>query len=187
MARARPAIHAPVSDSATPAANALPEAGVSDARDLDTDLLLMCGLAWAAGLIHVQAAIDHLSENRLYAICFIMLTAAQIAWGIALYRSPRRSLLIAGAIGSLGVLAVWILSRTSGLPIGPERGVPEQLGLLDCVASADEIALVLLVVLQLRPRRLESEAGGLARLLRAGLVVLILLSSLVLGGGAHAH
>lgn len=165
----------------------LSEADASDAgRRVESDVLIMCGLAWAAGLIHVQAAIDHLSEVPAYTVCFVLLTGAQIAWGIALYRSPRRGLLIAGAIGSLGVLAVWVLSRTTGLPIGPERGETEQLGLLDSVASADEIALVLLVALRLSARHLRV-GGTLAWALRAGLIGLLLLSSLVLAGGVHAH
>lgn len=175
-----------MSDAATSAATAVPEADVSGARQVDSDVLLMCGLAWAAGLIHIQAAVDHLSEVPAYTVCFVILAVAQVAWGIALYRSPRRSLLIAAAIGSLCVLAVWILSRTSGLPIGPERGEPEQLGLLDSVASADEIALILFVALRLGPRRLR-DGGTVAWLVRAGFAVLILLSSMVLAGGVHAH
>jgi hypothetical protein len=174
-----------VSETATPPA-ALHEADATAARQVDSDVLLMCGLAWGAGLIHIQAAIDHLSEVPAYAVCFVVLTVAQIAWGIALYRSPRRGLLIAGAIGSLCVLAVWILSRTTGLPIGPQRGETEQLGLLDGVASADEVALIVLVAFRLSARPLH---GGrtIGWLVFGAVGALVLLSSMVLAGGVHAH
>lgn len=160
-------------------ANALP------ARQVESDVLVMCALAWAAALIHVQAAVDHLSEVPAYTVCFVILAVAQLAWGIAVYRSPRRNLLIAGAVGSVCVLAVWVLSRTSGLPLGPQRGEPEQLGLLDALASADEIALIVIVALRLGTRHLDG--GRIGWLMRAGCAGLILLSSMVLAGGVHAH
>jgi hypothetical protein len=150
-------------------------------------VLLICGLAWSSGLIHVQAAVDHLDESKLYALLFIVLAVAQVGWGIALYRSSRPGLLMAGVIVSLGVLGVWILSRTSGLPIGPAPGSPEEVGVLDALASADEIALVCLAALQLRSPGIDRLGRGSGSLLRAGVVCLIFASSLVLAGGIHAH
>jgi hypothetical protein len=174
-----------MSDTATSTGVSAAETDASPTRQVEADVLLMCGLVWAAGLIHVQAAIDHLSEVPAYTVCFVLLAVVQVAWGIALYRSPHRNLLIAGVIGSLCVLAVWVLSRTSGLPIGPQPGEPEELGLLDIMASADAIALVLLAALRLSGRPLGGGRVGWA--VRAGFGGLILLSSMVLAGGVHAH
>jgi hypothetical protein len=150
-------------------------------------LLIACGLTWGAGLIHVQAAVDHWDEYWLYALFFAVLAVAQLVWGVALYRSPGRGLLVAGAVGSLMVVALWVVSRTSGLPIGPEPGSPEAIGVLDSVASADEIALALLIALQLRAPpngRLARHAGHLAQ---AASIFLILMSSLAVTNGGHAH
>jgi hypothetical protein len=158
----------------------------ASAGHLENRVLIACGLAWAAGLIHVVAAVDHLDEYWLYALFFAVLAAVQFLWGVALYRFPGRGLLVAGAVGSLMVVALWVVSRTSGLPIGPEPGSPEAVGALDSVASADEIALAVLAALQLHPLagRLSRHAGLVAQ---TASVFLILVSSMVLTTGGHAH
>jgi hypothetical protein len=152
----------------------------------ENDVLLACGLAWAGGLIHLQAAVDHIDEYWLYALFFIALALAQFGWGVALYRSPRPALLVAGAAVSLAVVGLWLISRTVGLPIGPDLGSPEPVGLLDVVATADEFLIAGLMALQLQSLRGHRPSAG-AGVLRAGALVLIVLSSLVLAGGVHAH
>jgi hypothetical protein len=164
-----------------------PDARSASAGRRGNAVLIVCGLAWGAGLIHVQAAFDHWDEYSLYAVFFGVLAVAQFLWGAALYRSPGRGLLAAGAVASLMVVVLWIVSRTSGLPIGPEPGQPESIGLLDSVASADEIALAVLVALQLLPRPNGRPARHAGHLAWAASVFLILISSLALSGGGHAH
>jgi hypothetical protein len=167
-----------------------PEAGLqapARAAALDNGVFLACGLAWSAGLIHLAAAVDHVDEYVPFAVFFFLLAPAQLALGVALYRRPTRRLLRAGALGSMIVVAIWVVSRTSGVPIGPTPWVAEPAGLLDCLASADEAVLALLVLYQLR-----SDPGPLLvrcsrPLLTAAGVGLILLSSLALAGGGHAH
>jgi hypothetical protein len=158
-------------------------AAARPARRLDDALFAACGLAWAAGLIHVRAAIDHIDEYVLYAIFFEALALGQLLWGAALYRAPKRGLLYAGAVVSVLVALLWVASRTSGLPIGPHPWRPEPVGALDVIATSDEVALALLAALHLRPatpRRLRLAVVG------AG-VWLILLSSLTLTVPGHGH
>jgi hypothetical protein len=145
---------------------------------IEDRLFVLCGLSWAAGLIHIAAAVAHLDEYALYAVFFEILAVAQFAWGVAVYRAPSRTLLGAGAVVSVLVVVLWIISRTAGLPVGPEPWHAEAVGPLDALASADELILALLVATRLRgPGR--SLAHGAA-------VCLILLSSLALAGGpAH--
>jgi hypothetical protein len=157
------------------------------ARQLDDRLLVVLALAWGAAFVHVEAAIEHLQEYGLFALFFGLLAATQFCWGIALYRSPSRRLLIAGATLSLAVVALWVISRTSGLPIGPTPWTPESVGSLDLIATGDEIVLALLVVLQLRPDGAGMLARGYQRLIMAAALSMILLSSLALTLGAHAH
>jgi len=155
------------------------------AAQLDDRLFIACGLSWAAGLIHVRAAFDHIDEYALYAVFFALLAPAQFAWGTALYRRASRRLLYAGAGMSLLVAALWIVSRTSGLPIGPTPWRPEAVGPIDSLCTADEVVLAALALLQLRP----GGRGPGRRLLAAAGIGLILLSSvvLVMAGHAHAH
>jgi hypothetical protein len=165
----------------------------SPTRYVPRDLLLPCGLAWGAGLIHLQAAIDHVDEYWPYAACFVALAVVQLAWGVALYRRPESNrLLVSGVALSLAVIAVWILSRTAGLPLGPDSRTPETVGLLDSIATGDELVLCALVAvmhlsvgLGRSPRRCAT--GGLATLSRVVALLAIFFTSLVLGGGFHAH
>jgi hypothetical protein len=54
-----------------------------------------------------------------------------------------------GALGNGAVAAVWIASRTTGLPIGPDAGEPEPLGVKDVLATADELVCAAIVALLL--------------------------------------
>lgn len=157
------------------------------ARQLDDRIFLLCGLAWGAGLIHWEAAIEHLQEHALFAVFFAFLAATQCLWGIAVYRSPARGLLRAGAVMSLMVVALWIVSRTSGLPIGPDHWTPERVGALDSVATGDEVVLALLVLFQLRSGAAGALERGGRHLATAAALTLILLSSLSLIAGGPAH
>jgi hypothetical protein len=155
-------------------------------RTLDDRLFIACGLAWITGVIHGLAAIQHVSEFVLYAVFFVVLALTQILWGIALYRAPSRPLLSAGAILSLAVVALWIISRTSGLPIGPEHWTAEPVGALDSIATGNEVVLALLIFLLLRRGQPGALARGCSRVTTTTALGLILLSCLALIGG-HAH
>lgn len=153
---------------------------------LEDRLFVACGLAWSASLIHVVAAFQHVSEYALSAVFFALLAPAQFAWGIALYRSRARGILHVGLAMCLGVVALWITSRTVGLPIGPEPWKPEAVGALDTIATADEIVLALIAALELKRAR-HAFDGALRRLAPAAGTVLVLLSSIALVAGGHAH
>jgi hypothetical protein len=144
----------------------------------DDRLFALCGLSWAAGLIHVAAAAGHLDEYVLYAAFFEVLALVQLGWGVALYRAPSPRLLGAGAALSVLVVALWVVSRTTGLPIGPEPWHAEAIGPLDALASADEATLAVLAVTSLR---------GSGRALAFSVAAcLVLLSALALTSG-HVH
>ncbi len=153
---------------------------------LEDRLFVACGLAWSASLIHVVAAFQHVSEYALYAVFFALLAPIQFAWGVALYRTRARGVLYVGAAMSLGVVALWIASRTTGLPIGPDPWKPEEVGALDAIATADEIVLALIAALELKRTHGMFEAG-VRRLAPVAGTVLVLLSSIALVAGGHAH
>ena len=123
------------------------------AERLDNGVFAACGLSWGAGIIHVQATAWHVHEYAPFAALFVLLAASQFAWGIAVYRRPEPRFLRAGIALSLGVVAIWVASRTVGLPVGPERWSPEPVSAADAICTADEAVLALLAWLQLRPRR----------------------------------
>jgi hypothetical protein len=152
-------------------------------RELDGRLTLACGLAWGAGLIHIEAAIAHRRESLLYTCLFAALAVAQFAWGAAVYRGARRRVLVAGAVVSLGVVCIWLASRTIGLPIAPPDDRVESVGPIDSLATSDEIALVVLVGLHLGRRSIPV----LERAVAGAAIFLILCSSLSIVVAGHAH
>jgi hypothetical protein len=151
---------------------------------------LLIGLSAVAGLIHGKAFIDHVDHYWLFGVFFAALTYAQILWAMRLYRRPDdHRLFKAVAVMSLGTVAIWAVSRTVGLPIGPWAGRPETVGLPDLVASLDELVIAGLVAALLRP---ESRIAARLRWLDGGNCIrfgsmLCSLSLMALLFSSHAH
>jgi hypothetical protein len=110
-------------------------------------------LSLAAGVIHAVAAIDHFDHYWLYGVFFLALTYGQVLWGIALLRGrvDDRGMTI-GALANLAIVAVWLYSRTIGVPIGPEAGRPEAVGVMDVAATLDQLVLAAYVAAIVRPQ-----------------------------------
>lgn len=107
----------------------------------------VCWLALAstgAATVHALVGPAHFREAQLYGIFFLAVAAAQGAWAALILLRPTRSALIAGGIANTGVVLIWIMSRTTGLPFGPEPWQPEAFGLIDTLASTLEISIVAL-------------------------------------------
>jgi len=114
---------------------------------------LLIGLSAVVGLIHGKAFIDHVDHYWLFGVFFAVLTYAQVLWAMRLWRRPGdRRFFKAVAVMSLGVAAVWVVSRTTGLPIGPWAGRPETIGMPDVVATLDELVIAALIAAMLRPK-----------------------------------
>jgi hypothetical protein len=96
----------------------------------------------AAGAINLAAAATVGRGNAQNLAFFIVVGAAQVAWGaVALVRAPRWWLAL-GAAGNLIVVATWVVSRTVGLPVGPEAGITLPVHFPDVLATALEAAVV---------------------------------------------
>jgi hypothetical protein len=112
--------------------------------------LLLAGAATvsvASGLLHVAAVPEHWGDYRIAALFFVALGIFQVAWAALLLGRPSRMLYAAGAVVSLGTIATWAVSRTSGLPFGPFAGVAERAGRADIISTLLEEALVVLLIL----------------------------------------
>ena len=112
--------------------------------------LLVAGaaiLSVASGLIHVAAVPEHWANYRIAAWFFIGLGIFQVAWAALVLGRPGRLLSAAGATVSLGTIAVWAVSRTSGLPFGPFAGIAERAGRADVISTLFEEALVIALIL----------------------------------------
>jgi hypothetical protein len=126
------------------------------AASLERSVLLiavMCSVA--AGALHFAFAPGHFDEYWLFGTFFLVSGWLQILWGLAAWHHPRRWLLLSGAGLQIAVVAVWVVSRTVGVPFGPEPGVAESVGFPDTLASALEVLSAAgALVLALYPARL---------------------------------
>ena len=123
---------------------------------------------WAAsltietGLLHAIACSDHFREWWGYGVFFLAVALCQIIGGTALLVTSSRGLYLTGIVGMAVVLAVWAASRTVGVPIGPDGGGPEPIGLLDGACSLLEATVICVLLRLLRRPSPAPLAGALA-------------------------
>jgi hypothetical protein len=142
--------------------------------------LVLGAAAIGAGVIHLSVAPDHLAEYRPLGIGFLVAGLLQMGWGAAIAARDSRRLLVAGAAGSLLLVGAYVMSRTVGLPLGPEAFEPEAFGAADLLCCALEVPVALgAYLLARRPTAL---AGQLRARMAAALAV-----AFVLVGSATAY
>jgi hypothetical protein len=90
----------------------------------------------AAAGIHFAVAPEHFDEWWGFGTFFVVSGAAQLAWAAF----PRKAWI--GIAGNALFIALWAVSRTRGLPIGPEAGTPEAVGPLDVISVALELSAI---------------------------------------------
>ena len=106
---------------------------------------LIAGLAApsvGASAIHFAVTFSHFSEYVLYGVFFLIVAWAQLIWPAVLVWRPSRPWLGLGIAGNAVVVAVYVASRTTGLPFGPDLSHTESVGALDVVTCVLEFALI---------------------------------------------
>ncbi|MBO1269111.1 hypothetical protein [Arthrobacter cavernae] len=127
-------------------------------RQLGQAQLFLVTALFGSAAIHAAVVPEHLGEWAAAGAFFLVLSAAQFAAGLLVLRRrqrtvlPARTALLATAAVSIIPLALWLYSRTAGLPFGPGAGVPEPLGLPDSAAGALELGTLVLAMVLLRGR-----------------------------------
>jgi len=102
----------------------------------------LAALSACAAAIHFAVTFEHFNEYVWAGVFFLVIAWAQLIWAsISVWLLPR-SWLWLGIAGNSAVLAVYLASRTTGLPFGPDKGRAEPLGGLDVVSALLELALV---------------------------------------------
>jgi hypothetical protein len=96
----------------------------------------------SAGLIHVMAGFHHWSEYWLFGFGMFVMAIAQVAGSAALGYTSSRLALWGAIVVNVPIIAIWLLSRTTGLPFGPEPGEAEAIGIPDAVCTFTELVLV---------------------------------------------
>jgi hypothetical protein len=108
-------------------------------------------LSLVAAVIHVWVMPEHFAEWWAYGLFFLVAAAAQALYAVAVLRAPSPTLLRVGIIGNLAIIALWVVTRTIGVPFfGPQAGEIEAVGQVDIASKLIEILLVALLVVLLR-------------------------------------
>lgn len=113
----------------------------------------------SAGFVHALAGESHFSIWWGYGLFFAIVSICQLLGGAALFFWRSRGLYWAGIVGTVVIVAVYVLTRTVGVPFGPEAGDVERIGLLDAVSKAFELTYLALIVAVLRRSRGERGEG----------------------------
>jgi hypothetical protein len=109
------------------------------ATDLRSSLLLPVAILSSAAAAGVHAAVgpDHFRERFLFGMFFAVAALAQITWSVVVAFRPDRRLLQLAVVGNLAVVALWAVTRTTGL--GALLPAPEAVGPWDLAAGAWEL------------------------------------------------
>lgn len=115
-----------------------------------TWLQLIALTSFSAALVHAAVMPDHFEQSLIYGYFFLIASLSQLIFGALILIHPSRQLVKAGITASALMIVLWLVSRTLGVPIGPDNGGTEPFGLLDTLASTYEAALIIFGVLALR-------------------------------------
>ena len=86
-------------------------------------------LSLLAAAMHLWVVPEHLGEWWGYGMFFVILAVAQGLYAFVLLRRPCRTFLLLGVGGNLAVAILWLVTRTTGIPLlGPHARKVEGVG-----------------------------------------------------------
>ena len=146
--------------------------------------LVAAVLVFASSFIHSNMIADHFEEWWAEGVFFAVITCLQAVWTVLIFQHPSdRRILVAGAVGTAAIVVVWLVSRTIGVPLGPNAWVPEPVGVADVVSPLDELAALVLLLAALYMQR----PAGIQLRLAAMVGGCLFLYSFLAGFGGHGH
>lgn len=110
---------------------------------------LAATLSVVAGAVHFGYAPHHLEEDWAHGWFFIGLGAFQLLFALAIVGRARRWVWSIAIAVNLAALITWIVSRSAGLPFGPEALRHEPVTAPDLLCAIFEIGIIVLGVIAL--------------------------------------
>lgn len=99
-----------------------------------------------AAVAHLAVLPGHLVEWWPAGAFFGAIAAIQLGWPVLAALRPTRWLMASGVLVNAGSLALWAVSRTTGVPVGPEAGIAEPItrvglltGFLEVIVSVSAL------------------------------------------------
>lgn len=107
-----------------------------------------------AGALHLYVVPVHLRAWWGFGAFFLACGVIQVLFGVLVARWPGTALSVAGIVGNVAVVGLYVLSRTNGVPVGPVHSSHrlERAGVLDLTATAVEVGLIAVLVTLLPAR-----------------------------------
>ena len=134
----------------------------------------LAALSAGAAAIHFAVVFEHFAEYAPYGVFFLVISWAQVIWPVVLLWRLSRPWLWLGIAGNATVVAVYVASRTVGLPFGPDRHQTEPVGALDMVSCVLELGLIVgCAALLWRPALLDRPVVRRGALARAAALVAV--------------
>jgi hypothetical protein len=150
-----------------------------------------------SAVVHATVVGEHLEEWAPAGLFFLTLVLLESALAVLALEAWSRSVAATVLVTSVATVAVWGVSRTSGMPIGPaDFQVPEAVGRPDLVCAFLELVAAGVCARALaRPKRARPGGGrpGRASLVWTAGVIAVAATLTVLGsapaltGGGHDH
>jgi len=110
----------------------------------NSGMMLAAAFSAVAALIHGLVAPEHFQEAFIYGAFFAVSTVAQLAWSVLAVTRNDRWLAAVGLVGNAACVLLWAVTRSVGIPLGPEAGEVEAVGALDVLCAAAEVGVVAL-------------------------------------------
>ncbi len=137
--------------------------------------VILAVISATAGVMHFVMMPAHWGEWTVEGIGFAVAGWFGLLIALAVVIRPSRAVLTAGVLGNLVFIGLWVVSRISGFPMGPNNGHAETVGFVDLSAVALEAAFVIAaLVLIARPGALRrgAEAFAIAGAVAVGVIAL---------------
>jgi hypothetical protein len=141
-------------------------------------LFVAAALSLGAGLVHLEVTNDHWVVWWGYGLFFLLTGLGQVLYAAVVVKWPNAAVLWVGIAGNLGIVGMYLISRTNGIPAGPGAGHIERVGSGDFVTTVGEFVLAGMLIAALGPR-VRSWAMTVLALAGVGLWVLRLTNNLL--------
>src|SRR3954451_3078639 len=107
-----------------------------------SQLLLLASAALGAALLHAAFAPGHFAETWSHGLAFAVMAWLEVALAVALVAFPSRRVFALGLL-NLGIIGIWLMSRTIRAAFGPTPWMVEDIGAHDLIATGLEALLVI--------------------------------------------
>ncbi|GAB4006117.1 hypothetical protein [Nocardioides ultimimeridianus] len=124
----------------------------------DVDLVTRAAVAGTligSAIVHGTVAGEHFGEWVPAGLFFVVLQVVELGLALLAVYAWTRPAALAVVVTGLGTVAIWAVSRTVGMPIGPaDFRVPEEVGVPDVACLVLELMSVVAAVVALALMRL---------------------------------